>query len=56
MNLTEVYNQIKTLYESFETGHNAGTKKGAKDARMALGQIKKLVTDYRKSSVESCKK
>ena len=56
MNLTEVYNKIKELYESFQTAHNTTTKKGAKEARKALGEIKKLVTTYRKASVENGKK
>lgn len=51
----ELFEQIKELFEEFEREHN-GTSKAAKSrARKAIGEIKKLVTDYRKSSVEENK-
>lgn len=51
----ELFEQIKELFEEFEREHN-GTSKAAKSrARNAIGEIKKLVTDYRKSSVEENK-
>ena len=51
----ELFEQIKELYSQFESEHN-GTSKAAKSrARKAIGEIKKLVTDYRKASVEENK-
>ena len=51
----EIFEQIKELYTQFETEHN-GTSKAAKSrSRKAIGEIKKLVTDYRKASVEENK-
>jgi hypothetical protein len=51
----ELYEQIKELYTQFEVEHN-GTSKAAKSrARKSIGEIKKLVTDYRKASVEENK-
>ena len=54
-NSDEIFEQIKELYSQFESEHN-GTSKAAKSrARKAIGEIKKLVTDYRKASVEENK-
>ena len=51
----EIFEQIKELYTQFESEHN-GTSKAAKSrARKAIGEIKKLVTDYLKASVEENK-
>jgi hypothetical protein len=56
----ELYNQIKSLYEEFEQNHSknaeSGTKVSGTRARKAIGEIKKLATEYRKSSVEDSKK
>jgi len=49
-----LYGQIKSLYATFEEEHEknaAGNKAAGSRARKALGEIKKLVTDYRKASV-----
>jgi len=51
----ELFEQIKELFEEFETEHNETTKVSATRARKAIGEIKKLVTDYRKASVEENK-
>ena len=51
----EIFEQIKELYEEFEREHTATTKAGKSRARKAIGEIKKLVTDYRKASVEESK-
>lgn len=51
MNSQEIYEQIVTLYETFEENHHAVTKTSNARARKALGELKKLVTDYRKASV-----
>ena len=54
-NSQELFEQIKDLFVQFESEHN-GTSKAAKSrARKAIGEIKKLVTDYRKASVEENK-
>ena len=54
-NSQELFEQIKALYTTFETEHN-GTKKVNKSrARKAIGELKKLVTAYRKSSTEEGK-
>lgn len=47
----EIFEQIQTHYESFVENHNSTTKAGATRARKHIGEIKKLVTDYRKASV-----
>ena len=49
-----LYDQIQSLYSTFEEEHakNAGGNKAAGSrARKAIGEIKKLVTAYRKASV-----
>jgi hypothetical protein len=51
----ELFEQIKDLFVEFETNHNGTTKASKGRARKAIGEIKKLVTDYRKSSVEENK-
>lgn len=54
-NSTELFESIKELFLQFEKEHN-GTSKAAKTrARKAIGELKKLVTDYRKASVEESK-
>ncbi len=46
----QIFEQLTALWTQFTDGHNAGTKKGAKEARLALGSMKKMVTNYRKAS------
>ncbi|MGY8751714.1 MAG: histone H1 [Fidelibacterota bacterium] len=49
-----LHDKIKSHYATFEDEHakNAsGNKAAGSRARKALGEIKKLVTDYRKASV-----
>ena len=59
MNSNELYDNLKELWEEFDSNHNAfvdkGTKASAGRARKAIGEIKKLVTEYRKVSVSECK-
>jgi len=55
MTKEELYQQITNLFNEFTVGHNSKFKKGAGDARKALGAIKKLVTAYNKASVEEGK-
>jgi len=54
-NSQELFEQIKDLFVQFETEHNGTTKAAKSRARKAIGEIKKLVTDYRKASVEESK-
>ena len=51
----ELFEQFKELYLQFETEHNGTSKASKSRARKAIGEIKKLVTDYRKASVEENK-
>jgi len=43
------------LWSTFEEEHNGGTKASSGRARKAIGELKKLVTDYRKESVAADK-
>lgn len=58
--LEQKFAEIDKLYEDFKTNHlqfvSKGTKAAEARARKALGDIKKLVTEYRKESVEAVKK
>jgi hypothetical protein len=55
MSKQEVFDQIDALYETFKA-ENAGTTKASQQrARKAIGEIKKLVTEYRKASVAESK-
>jgi len=51
----EVFEQIEALYQSFAEEHNGKTKKSQSNARKYIGEIKKLVTEYRKESVAESK-
>lgn len=51
----ELFEQIKELFVEFEENHNGTSKASKSRARKAIGEIKKLVTDYRKASVEETK-
>ena len=54
-NSQELFEQIKDLFVQFESEHNGTTKAAKSRARKAIGEIKKLVTDYRKASVDENK-
>jgi|TARA_R110002153_G_scaffold12115_2_gene45909 hypothetical protein len=54
-NSNELFEQIKDLFVEFETEHNGTTKAAKGRARKAIGELKKLVTDYRKESVNESK-
>jgi hypothetical protein len=43
------------LWATFVDEHNKTTKVSQKNARTAIGDLKKLVTDYRAASVEETK-
>ncbi len=55
----ELYTQISDLFTEFSTNHqtnvNTGNKAAGTRARKAIGEVKKLVTEYRKASVEENK-
>ena len=55
MSAQSIYEQIDELYETFKEEHNKPAKAAHGRARKALGEIKKLVTDYRKASVSESK-
>ena len=59
MSSDKLYNDIKDLFTEFEDNHSVFVEKGNKAAggraRKAIGEIKKLVTDYRKASVSESK-
>ena len=59
MNSNELYNKISDLFLEFSGNHEAFIEKGNKAAggraRKAIGEIKKIVTEYRKASVAECK-
>ena len=60
MSTVDLYTNLDNLWEVFQENHRKfnekGNKAAAQRARKSLGDIKKLVTDYRKASVEECKK
>jgi len=51
MNTQELFDKIDALYEEFRMEHGKSSKAAHGRARKALGEIKKLVTEYRKASV-----
>ena len=58
-NTNELYETMNNLWEDFQENHRTFTEKGNKAAggraRKAVGEVKKLVTDYRKASVNESK-
>ena len=60
MSTVDLYTTLDALWENFQEHHRKHNEKGnkaaAQRARKNLGEIKKLVTDYRKASVDECKK
>jgi|TARA_A100001391_G_scaffold184345_1_gene152177 hypothetical protein len=59
MSTKEMFSQMEELWESFKEEHGKFVEKGNKSAgtraRKSIGEIKKLVTEYRKASVEESK-
>ena len=51
----EIHAKIKEHFEEFDVNHEVHAEKGNKAAggraRKAIGEVKKLVTEYRKASV-----
>ena len=60
MSTTQLYNDLNELWEQFQENHrkfaDKGNKAAATRARKSIGEIKKLVTDYRKQSVLESKR
>ena len=60
MSTTELYDTLNNLWEEFQENHRKfeekGNKAAATRARKSIGEIKKLVTDYRKQSVLESKR
>jgi len=48
----EIFSAIEGHFSDFVENHNGSTKASQTRARKSIGEIKKLVTDYRKASVE----
>ena len=59
INTDELYNTLNDLWEDFQENHRKFSEKhnkaAAQRARKSLGEIKKIVTGYRKSSVAESK-
>lgn len=51
----ELFTQMEILFAEFVQQHNGTTKKSQANARKAIGEVKKLITDYRKASTEEGK-
>ena len=60
MSTTALYETLNNLWEEFQENHrkfvDKGNKAAATRARKSIGEIKKLVTDYRKQSVLESKR
>tara|TARA_B100001778_G_scaffold293054_1_gene263984 strand:+ start:618 stop:803 length:186 start_codon:yes stop_codon:yes gene_type:complete len=60
MSTTQLYDTLNELWEQFQENHrkfaDKGNKAAATRARKSIGEIKKLVTDYRKQSVVESKR
>jgi len=60
MSTTQLYDTLNTLWEEFQANHTKFTDKGNKAAatraRKSIGEVKKLVTEYRKQSVLESKR
>jgi hypothetical protein len=55
MSKQELFEAMETYWDTFVEQHNGTTKKSQTEARKAIGELKKLVTDYRKASVSESK-
>jgi hypothetical protein len=60
MTSNELFTQMETQWNEFNENHSKFTEKGNKAAatraRKAVGELKKLVTAYRKASVTESKR
>lgn len=55
MTTQELFEQMKELWTQFEVEHNGKSKASKARARKHIGELKKLVTEYRKESVNESK-
>ena len=55
MSKQQLFEAMETYWDTFVEQHNCTTKKSQTEARKAIGELKKLVTDYRKASVAESK-
>ncbi len=59
-NSNDIFSEMNSLWDEFHENHmkfsNKGTKAAGARARKAIGNIKKLVTEYRKTSISESKK
>jgi hypothetical protein len=55
MSKQTLFEQMEGFWVEFTEQHNGTTKASQQRARKAIGELKKLVTDYRKASVEETK-
>jgi hypothetical protein len=51
MTTQELFEQMQGLWDEFSTEHGKPAKAAHGRARKAVGELKKLVTEYRKASV-----
>lgn len=51
----ELFEQMEGLFVEFTKEHNGTTKASKGRARKAINELKKLITEYRKASVEENK-
>lgn len=55
MNKDQLFEQMSTIWDQFVEANNGKTKKSQAEARKLINELKKLVTAYRKASVEAQK-
>ena len=51
METQQLYAKMEVLWERFQEEHSKTTKKAHGIARKSLGEIKKLIQEYRKASI-----
>lgn len=51
----DLFEQMAKLWNTFVDEHKKSTKVSQKMARTTIGELKKLVTEYRQASVEEAK-
>ena len=56
MNTQELAEKMELLFEDFKVEHSKTTKKAHGNAIKILGEIKKILTEYRKTSILEDKK
>jgi hypothetical protein len=56
MNTQELFEKMELLFEEFKAEHAKTTKAAHGRARKSLGEVKKLISEYRKTSISEDKK